>query len=61
VFHDWRKKKCGKKSGKNQEKMFAGIARIAKRAVALDDLSAVANVPRDELAQAITSLASRTH
>ena len=32
-------------------------ARIAKRAVALDDLSAVANVPRDELAQAIASLA----
>ena len=25
-------------------------ARIAKRAVVLDDLSAVANVPRDELA-----------
>jgi hypothetical protein len=32
-------------------------ARIAKRAVALDDLGAVANVPRDELAQAIASLA----
>jgi hypothetical protein len=32
-------------------------ARIAKRAVALDDLSAVADVPRDELAQAIASLA----
>jgi len=35
-------------------------ARIAKRAVALDDLSAVADVPRDELAQAITSLAVAT-
>jgi hypothetical protein len=32
-------------------------ARIAKRAVALDDLSAVADMPRDELAQAIASLA----
>jgi hypothetical protein len=43
-------------SPKNLQQMIVA-ARIAKRAVALDDLIAVADVARDELAQAITSLA----
>jgi hypothetical protein len=43
-------------SSKDLQQMIVA-ARIAKRAVGLNDLSAVADVPRGELGQAITSLA----